>query len=74
MSDSDVYKELCTSYRAIDDFRTKLLGFLPLATAAGVIALFGKDVSLTQDKLTFLEPVAIFGVLITIGLYAYQLY
>ena len=26
------YEELCTSYRAIDDFRAKLLGFLPLAT------------------------------------------
>jgi hypothetical protein len=26
------YEELCTSYRAIDDFRAKLLGFLPLVT------------------------------------------
>jgi hypothetical protein len=24
-----IYQELCNSYRAIDDFRTKLLGFLP---------------------------------------------
>ena len=31
-----VYRELCSSYRAIDDFRTKLLGFLPLATGAGI--------------------------------------
>ena len=27
------YEQLCMSYRAIDDFRAKLLGFLPLATA-----------------------------------------
>jgi len=24
-----VYEQLCNSYRAIDDFRAKLLGFLP---------------------------------------------
>jgi hypothetical protein len=24
------YEQLCSSYRAIDDFRAKLLGFLPL--------------------------------------------
>lgn len=29
------YQELCSSYHAIDDFRAKLLGFLPLATAGG---------------------------------------
>src|SRR5258708_32454447 len=73
-SDSDDYKELCPSYRAMDEFRTKLLGFLPLATAAGVVALFGKDLSFTQERLKHLEPVAIFGVLTTCGLYAYELY
>ena len=26
------YDQVCLSYRAIDDFRAKLLGFLPLAT------------------------------------------
>jgi hypothetical protein len=37
MSDSQdenlktTYDQLCTSYRAIDDFRAKLLGFLPLS-------------------------------------------
>ena len=25
-----VYQELCNSYRAIDEFRTKMLGLLPL--------------------------------------------
>ncbi len=29
------YQQLCDSYRAINDFRTKLLGFLPLATGGG---------------------------------------
>jgi hypothetical protein len=36
------YTELCTSYRAIDDFRTKLLGFLPLATGTGIFFLVDK--------------------------------
>ena len=37
-----VYNELCNSYRAIDDFRTKLLGFLPLVTGGGLILFQGK--------------------------------
>ena len=35
-----VYREPCTSYRAIDDFRMKLLGLLPLATGAGIFLVF----------------------------------
>ncbi len=69
MTDSDVYNDLCTSYRAIDEFRAHLLGFLPLATAGG-----GGVFALTGGKQKLLEPVAIFGVFITIGLYAYELY
>jgi hypothetical protein len=34
-----VYQQLCESYRAIDDFRAKLLGFLPLATGTGIFLL-----------------------------------
>jgi hypothetical protein len=34
-----IYQELCNSYRAIDDFRAKLLGFLPLATGTGIVVL-----------------------------------
>lgn len=33
------YSELCTSYNAIREFRAKLLGFLPLASAGGVFLL-----------------------------------
>ena len=33
------YDQLCYSYRAIDDFRAKLLGFLPLATGTGIFLL-----------------------------------
>ena len=38
---SSAYDQLCSSYRAIDDFRAKLLGFLPLVTGGGLILLTG---------------------------------
>lgn len=38
-----VYQELCNNYRAIDEFRTKLLGLLPLATGAGIFLLVGDN-------------------------------
>lgn len=67
-----VYRELCTSYRAIDDFRTKLLGFLPLATG-GIFALVAN-----QGKLTaigpLLMPIGIFGFAIALGLFFFELY
>ena len=68
-----VYSELCTSYRAIDDFRTKLLGFLPLATGAGLFLLVTD-----KDKIgfarQFLRPIGFFGFVITLGLFSYELY
>jgi hypothetical protein len=71
-----VYQELCTSYRAIDDFRAKLLGFLPLATGTGVVLLSD---ALTDEKKRdftkqFLGPIGAFGVAITLGLLFYELY
>ena len=49
------YKKLCTSYRAIDDFRAKLLGFLPLATG-GVFLLIDKPEDFEKIKpLLFFE-------------------
>jgi len=71
------YHELCTSYRAIDDFRAKLLGYLPLATAGGVVVLLRDTQSLeslskqTQD---FLIVTGFFGFLITLGLFSFEIY
>ena len=59
------YEQLCTSYRAIDDFRTKLLGFLPFVTGGGLVFLFGRDV---DEK--FFTPVGLFGLAVTLGLLA----
>jgi hypothetical protein len=74
-----VYEQLCNSYRAIDDFRAKLLGFLPLATGTGIFLLLGnsnfKDVeNLPAATQCFLLAVGPFGFLITLGLFFYEIY
>jgi hypothetical protein len=66
-----VYDQLCTSYRAIDDFRAKLLGFLPLVTGGGLILLSGRSAEVREE---FFRPVGLFGVAITGGLLAYELF
>lgn len=68
-----VYKELCSSYRAIDDFRTKLLGFLPLATGAGIFFLVTDRTKIDFVQPYFL-PIGAFGFVITLGLFFYEFY
>ena len=71
-----IYQELCSGYRAIDDFRAKLLGFLPLATGAGVVLL--SDAFTDQEKRAlvtpFLGPIGAFGFVVTLGLLAYEIH
>jgi hypothetical protein len=72
-----VYDQLCLSYRAIDDFRAKLLGFLPLASAGGAFLLLN-DVLVDPIKSgvakPFLQPLGLFGFAITLGLFFYEIY
>ncbi|MFI9561282.1 hypothetical protein [Nonomuraea endophytica] len=65
------YDQLCASYRAIDDFRTKLLSFLPLVTGGGIVLLTGNAQEVRNE---FFPLVGIFGAAITVGLLAYELY
>ena len=72
-----IYDQLCLSYRAIDDFRAKLLGFLPLATGAGIWVLLDKVqnvAALDSAAKGVLAAVGCFGGLITLGLFSYELY
>src|SRR5918994_3419278 len=79
MSDSQdenlktTYEQLCYSYRAIDDFRAKLLGFLPLATGTGIFLLIPDNPGDGSWK-TYLLPIGAFGALITLGLFSYEIY
>jgi hypothetical protein len=65
------YDQLCSTYRAIDDFRAKLLGFLPLVTGGGLILLTGRVDEVRRD---FFAPVGLFGIAVTTGLLAYEVY
>jgi hypothetical protein len=67
----DAYDQLCQTYRAIDDFRAKLLGFLPLVTGGGLLLVTAKKADLDAD---LFKPVGIFGVAVTLGLFALELY
>lgn len=70
-----VYQEVCRSFHAVDDFRAKLLGFLPLASG-GFFFLLG-DALLDPLKRVQIEQhltaIGIFGFLITLGLFIYEL-
>ena len=65
------YDQLCQSYRAIDDFRAKLLGFLPLVTGGGLVLVTAGANEAAQE---FLLPVGLFGLVVTLGLFAFELY
>ncbi len=75
--DIKAYDQLCQSYRAIDDFRAKLLGFLPLVSATGIGFLLDqlqRAESLEKSAKDVFAGVGVFGVLITLGLFAYEIY
>src|SRR5215204_7655280 len=70
-----VYQELCNSYRAIDDFRAKLMGFLPLASGTGIFLLVGTDArNITHETHPIFLAVGTFGFFVTLGLFFYELY
>ena len=71
------YDQLCTSYHAIDDFRAKLLGFLPLVTGTGISFLVGKlqdAQNIPIEMKSLLAAVGVFGALITLGLFSYEIF
>jgi hypothetical protein len=75
------YARLCESYHAIDDFRMKLLGLLPVATGTGVFLLLNSNMDLLDSAKRqqhtleqFLTAIGAFGFLFTLGLFAYELF
>jgi hypothetical protein len=73
-----LYERVCESYHAVDDFRMKLLGLLPIATGTGVFLLLngnaellGEDEGRVSDALL---AIGVFGFLFTVGLFAYELF
>lgn len=69
----NVYKQLCISYRAIDSFRTKLLGLLPLATGGGIFLLVNDTETINAVR-PYLLPIGLFGFVVTLGLFFFELH
>lgn len=68
-----VYEQLCNSHRAIDDFRTKLLALLPLATGGGMFLLVG-DQTRAKAIEAYLPAIGLFGFVATLGLFLFELH
>lgn len=74
----ELYGRVCESYHAVDDFRMKLLGLLPVATGTGVFLLLSGKADLIDNSdgglSQALGAIGIFGFLFTFGLYTYELF
>jgi hypothetical protein len=66
-----LYDEVASQHDKIDDFRAKLLGFLPIVTGIGLFALL-KDDALSKD-VGFFPAIGLFGALSSIGLFVHEL-
>jgi hypothetical protein len=66
-----VYAECSNGYHKIDDFRAKLLGFLPLASATGIFGTLYIDSKSVMPGNHI--ALGLFGVLATVGLLIYEL-
>jgi hypothetical protein len=68
------YQEVCKSHAGITDFRAKLLALLPIASGAGVglLVIQGQG-ELTTTEAGLLVGLGIFGVVVTVGLFLYEL-
>jgi len=62
------YSELCNSYHAVDDFRAKLLGLMPLVSGFAIFELLGKPA-----VASYLSVIGVLGVAVSLGLFIYEL-
>ena len=68
------YQEVCKSHSGITDFRAKLLALLPIASGTGVGLLVFQTKSEASDSGPgLLIGLGIFGAIVTIGLFLYEL-
>jgi hypothetical protein len=70
------YSEVCKSYHAIDEFRMKLLGLLPLASLIGLALLNADHLVASEATASSKELVgfaAIFASALTLALFSYEM-
>jgi hypothetical protein len=65
------YQELCNRHQQIDDFRGKLLALLPIASGAAALVLLRSSSSVVEK---YLLPIGVYGIVITFGLFIYELH
>lgn len=65
-----IYEELCKSHDGVSEFRAKLLALLPLASGTGLFAVINID---QVQKLEHLLAIGIFGGLVALALYLYEI-
>jgi hypothetical protein len=65
------YGEVCKSHSSITEFRAKLLALLPIASGSGIFLLLTKRSEPIET--TYLHLIGLFGFLITLGLFMYEL-
>jgi hypothetical protein len=63
------YDAVCRAHDGIIDFRGKLLALLPIASGAGIFLLL----TVPADSTKHLVAISLYGVLITLGLFFYEL-
>lgn len=74
-----LYQEVCNSYRALDDLRMRVLGFLPLVSGVGIFFLLNNSVIGTSSRgqptsfAQFLLPIGLIGAIVTLGLFFYDI-
>jgi hypothetical protein len=70
------YGEVCKSYHAIDEFRMKLLGLLPLASLIG-LALLNADHLVAREATSMSKELvgfaSIFASTLTLALFSYEM-
>jgi hypothetical protein len=68
------YQEVCRSHAGITDFRAKLLALLPIASGTGIgLLVIQGDGALSTTDAGLLIALGVFGVLVTTGLFFYEL-
>jgi len=69
----NVYKEVCSSHHAIDEFRAKLLGILPIASLAGILVVGKEPLILQTTGKHLIGFASFFAAAFTVALFLFEI-
>ena len=67
------YSEVCRSYQAVDDFRAKLLGILPITSLAGILLVSDKTPLLDEGPQQIIGFGSAFAAAFTLALFLFEI-